>query len=191
MLKKIEVFEYNYLKKFLNIWPNVLFLAGSLFCVITPSSSVNLIGVLITGFGETLPVHLLPFTLEWAVCLFWSLLWSFVKSVALDARFGVTGRSCITLFNENALPPNSERAWLILFEISGFTDKLVTLPYFGRFLSSFLPWLQKKSKNDVFCGMKRKKTIIIEIVMMKHKKNSKEKNGNNKIHSKSQWRIEF
>lgn len=121
----------NYLKKFLNIWPNVLFLAGSLFCVITWSSSVNLIGVFITGFGDILPV-LLPFTFE----LF--SFWSFVKSVTLDARYGVTGRSLI-LFNENALPPNSERAWLILFDISGLTDKLFTLPYFGRFLSSILP----------------------------------------------------
>lgn len=130
------------MKKFLNIWPNVLFLAGSLFCVITWSSSVNLIGVFITGFGEIFPV-LLPFTLE-LVCLSF---WSFVKSVALDARYGVTGRS-FTLFNENALPPNSERAWLILFEISGLTDKLFTLPYFGRFLSSFLPWLNDFPWNE-------------------------------------------
>lgn len=124
------------------MWPNVLFLVGSLFCVMACSSSVNLIGVFITGFGEFVPVHLLLLELfDWMDCLSVSL--SFVKSVALDARYGVIGRS-FTLFNENALPPNRERAWLILFEISGLTDKLVTLPYFGLFLSSILPWLQKK-----------------------------------------------
>lgn len=137
------------MKKFLNMWPNVLFLVGSLFCVMACSSSVNLIGVFITGFGEFLPVHLLLLELfDWMDCLSVSL--SFVKSVALDARYGVIGRS-FTLFNENALPPNRERAWLILFEISGLTDKLVTLPNFGLFLSSILPWLQiKKVWNEEY-----------------------------------------
>lgn len=101
----------NYLKKFLNIWPKVLFLAGSLFCVMTCSSSVNLIGVLITGFGDVFSEFLQLLAVLWfeMVCLSLAK-WSFVKSVALDAcRHGVNGRS-LTLFNENALPPNSERA---------------------------------------------------------------------------------
>lgn len=105
----------------------------------TWSSSVNFIGVFITGFGAFL-LAILPLPLPFGMV--WVSLSSFVKSVALDARYGVIGRS-FTLFNENALPPNSERAWLILLEISGLTDKLFTLPYFGLFLSSTLPWLKE------------------------------------------------
>lgn len=62
-----------------------------------------------------------------------------VRSVALDAcRVGVNGRS-FTLFRVNALPPNNERALLILLDTSGLTDKLVTLLNFGLPISSIFP----------------------------------------------------
>lgn len=104
----------------------MFFLAGALFCVITLSSSSNLIGVLIVfGFfvaslasdadDRRLSLSVTPLS---------------VKSVALDAfRLFMIGES-LTLFSENALPPNIERARLILLETSGLTDKLLELPNF-------------------------------------------------------------